>query len=127
MLVKNLSFETPILRFDIKNGLFDTIIANIDMGAITFKNGLNKFILDPVSTSFYPNDNIIEAVSKLEIDEDTFNEPNDYTLTVEELLSEGLTAEFYCNFDDPNIEIENITIEMTIGLIKLQINATLET
>lgn len=128
MLVKDLNFGIPTISFDVRNGSMDDITGSIIMGAITLAHGEDEFILDPVSTTFEFNTdrNVIEVVSKLEIDEDTFNEPNNYSLTLEQLFSDELTVEFYCSFEQGNELVENILVEMTIGLIKLQINATLE-
>ena len=80
------------------------------LGALTLKREGREFILDVYESYQYDDDDCAGATEiqcKLEIDEDTF-EDCPFDLTMEDLLSDDVSAEFWIDGEDEDFEVESM-------------------
>jgi len=95
------------------------IVTNPYLGAVTLKRDGREFILDVCKSYQYDDDDCCSGTTiqcDLEVDKDTF-EDCPFDLTVEDLLSEDIYAEFYIsseNEEDGEFEVERMTLNFTI-------------
>ena len=99
-------------KFSLKITFDRFLVTNPYLGAVTLKRDGREFILDVCQSYTYDDDDcesgtIIQC--DLEIDEDTF-EDCPYDLTMEDLLSDLISAEFFIESDEVDFEVEQIIL-----------------
>ena len=96
-------------KFSLKITFDRFLTENPYLGAVTLQREGREYILDVVQSYTYDDEDCAGATEiqcDLEVDEDTFGECP-YDLTLEDLMSEDISAEFFIE-DEETFEVEEI-------------------
>ena len=95
------------LEFSLKITFDRFLTTSPYLGAVTLSRGGRQFILDVCQSYTYDDEDCAGATEiqcDLEIDEDTFPDCP-FDLTIEDLLSDDISAEFFIESDEEEFEI----------------------
>ncbi len=106
------------IEFNLKITLDRFVERNsVNLGALTLKRDGREFILDVCQSYTYDDEDCAGATEiqcDLEVDRELF-EDCPFDLTVEDLLSEDIFAEFFISSEDEDFEVENMSLHFTIN------------
>jgi hypothetical protein len=109
--------------------VYDRFLTTIPyFGAVTIQREGREYILDVVQSYTYDDEDCegaTETQCDLEIDEDTFDECA-YDLTIEDLLSDDVKAEFFIESDEEEFEIDRMLLFFEVDGERKSIKVTEE-